>query len=83
MPYIKPERRPAMDEIVDLMIKHGVKADGDLNYVLFKLCKHTVSFSYNNLKNFRGELHECADEIKRRFMDGYEDGKIVENGDVV
>ena len=82
MPYIKPERRPAMDEIVDLMIRKGVKADGDLNYVLFKLCKDTVKPSYNNYKNFCGELSECIAEIRRRLTGPYETEKIKENGDV-
>jgi hypothetical protein len=82
MPYIKPENRKDMDEIVELMAKKPVKVDGDLNYILYKFCKYHVKPSYNNLKNFCGELEECAAEIRRRILSEYENGKIKENGDV-
>ncbi len=82
MPYIKKEKRPDMDEVVALMAQKGVKADGDLNYVLYKFCKENVKPSYNNYKNFLGELRQCAAEIERRLLCPYEDQKITENGDV-
>jgi hypothetical protein len=82
MPYIKPEHRKDMDEIVDLMAKKPVHVDGDLNYILFKFCKYHVKPSYNNYKNFCGELHQCATEIERRILADYEQEKIKENGDV-
>lgn len=82
MPYIKQENRTAMDEVVDLMEEVGVKADGDLNYILFKYCKYKIPLSYNNIKNFCGELRQCATEIERRILANYEDQKIIENGDV-
>lgn len=81
-PYIKLEGRPDMDEIVDLMVKKGVKANGDLNYVLFKFAKYHITPSYNNYKNFCGELQECAVEIRRQILAKYENTKIKENGDV-
>jgi hypothetical protein len=71
-----------MDQVVELMKNLNVKADGDLNYILFKLCKETVTPGYNNYKNFIGELNECSNEIRRRFLSPYEDAKIEENGDV-
>ena len=82
MPYIKKERRTALDKIVSLMCESDVRADGDLNYILFKLCKRVVSPSYNGYKNFCGELRQCATEIERRLLAPYEDEKIKENGDV-
>ncbi len=82
MPYVKQEARPELDDIVDLMRKVGVKANGDLNYILFKFCKYNVKPSYNNYKNFIGELAQCAGEINRRILGPYEDSKILENGDV-
>ena len=82
MPYIKQEKRPAMDEIVKLMVEKGVKVDGDLNYILFKFCKYHIDPSYNNYKNFCGELEQCATEIKRRLLAPYESKKILENKDV-
>jgi hypothetical protein len=82
MPYIKQNERALMDEIVDLMAEIGVKANGDLNYLLYKYCKENVEPGYNNYKNFIGELRQCAVEIERRILAEYEDKKIKENGDV-
>jgi hypothetical protein len=82
MPYIKPERREEIDELVHLMKVMKVKADGDLNYILYKYCKNHIKPSYNNLKNFCGELRQCATEIERRILAPYEDSKIQKNGDV-
>jgi len=82
MPYIKPEHRPFMDEIVEEMANKSVHVDGDLNYILYKFCKYHVKPSYNNYKNFIGELRQCAAEIERRILGPYEDVKIEENGDV-
>jgi hypothetical protein len=82
MPYIRKEIRPTMDTVVDQMIKAGVQVDGDLNYILFKFCKNHVKPSYNNYKNFLGELNEAAEEIRRRLLAPYENLKIEENGDV-
>ena len=82
MPYIKQERRKALDLIVKEMIARDVIADGDLNYILYKFCKYHIKPSYNNLKNFCGELRQCATEIERRLLGPYEDLKEKENGSV-
>lgn len=82
MPYIKKEKRPVMDKVVQAMIDAGVKADGDLNYILFKFCKFHVEPGYGNYKNFCGELDQCKTEIERRLLAEYENLKIFENGDV-
>jgi len=84
MPYIenKNNRRKFLDDIVNLMISLNVKADGDLNYILYSFCKKHVKVSYNSLKNYCGELRQCATEIERRIIAGYENIKIKENGDV-
>jgi len=82
MPYIEQSKRGLLEGIVKLMADRNVKADGDLNYVLFAYCKRFVPRSYNNLKNFCGELRQCATEIERRILGPYEDEKIKENGDI-
>ena len=56
MPYVIQEKRPRLNNIVNLMEAAGVKADGDLNYILFKFCKYNVPKSYNSIKNFNAEL---------------------------
>lgn len=82
MPYIKQIDRPNMDDVYEMMISAMVKANGDLNYILFKFCKYQIKPSYNNYKNFCGELRQCATEIERKILAPYEDSKIEENGDV-
>ena len=82
MPYIKQNERSAMDQIVDMMDDWGIQANGDLNYILYAFCKRHVRPSYNNYKNYCGELRQCVTEIERRILAPYEDTKIIENGDV-
>lgn len=83
MPYIPQKTRKEMDKVIELMKKLGVKANGDLNYIIYAFCKRNVKPSYNNFKNFCGELRQCATEIERRLLGPYEDEKIQENGDVL
>lgn len=83
MPYIDPELRPPLDKIVEIMKQAGVRSDGKLNYILFKLCKDITMPSYNNYKNYIGELEECIAEIRRRILGPYEDEKCKLNGDVI
>lgn len=84
MPYIKDtnNKRKKLDRIVELMKELNVKADGDLNYILYAYCKRYIKPSYNNFKNYCGELRQCATEIERRLLANYEQEKIFENGDV-
>jgi len=82
MPYIKPENRPTKDDVYNMMIEADVVANGDLNYILFKFCKYQIEPSYNNYKNFIGELTECGAEIRREILAPYEDQKKAENGEV-
>ena len=82
MPYINTDRRMELAYILSRMEMANVKADGDLNYILFAYCKRHVEPSYNNYKNYIGELRQCATEIERRLLGPYEDKKILESGDV-
>lgn len=82
MPYVEQERRPDLDVIVKLMKEKNIKANGDLNYILVKYCKEYVDASYNNFKNYKGELSEAADWIGEIFLKPYEFIKRDENGDV-
>jgi ribosomal protein L37E len=82
MPYIKKEKREKLDRIVSEMWVSDLKVDGDLNYILYAFCKRCIEPSYNNYKNFCGELRQCATEIERRMLAKYEDEAIIRNGDV-
>ena len=82
MPYIKSDKRPQLDNVVKLMIVSDINTPGNLNYVLFRLARY-IPPSYTNYRNFLGELHEAAEEIRRRMLVPYEEEKIEENGDVL
>ena len=82
MPYIKLEERPRCDDVIKSMLANDVVVNGDLNYILFAFCKRYIKPSYNNYKNFCGELRQCATEIERKILAPDEDSKIKENGDV-
>lgn len=82
MPYISKDRRPRLDEVVEKLKETGIVVDGDLNYVLFAFCKRHIKPSYNNYKNYCGELRQCVVEIERRLLGPYEDKKAIENGEV-
>jgi len=82
MPYVRQVLRPDLDLVVALMKKIDVRANGDLNYILFAFCKRHIKPTYHNYKNFLGELNESSAEIRRRLLAPYEKRKIEENGDV-
>ncbi len=81
MPYIKQHRRAALDEMIE-DLGRNLEYNGDLNYILFALCKRHIAPSYNNYKGYIGELEECVAEIRRRLLGPYEDAAIAKNGDV-
>jgi len=82
MPYITQDRREMLKLILTMMAIKDIRANGDLNYILYAYCKRNIKPSYNNYKNFIAELNECGNEIRRRLLAPYEDEKIKENGDI-
>ena len=82
MPFVKEEVRKKLDIVYESMIDADIKANGDLNYILYKFCKYRISPSYNSYKNFLGELNECACQCREDFLIPYEKIKKEENGDV-
>jgi len=69
MPYILKENRPHYDTVIENLIKYGLFND-ELIYILFEYCKLYIKPSYNNYKNYCGELEQCAVEIERRMEVG-------------
>lgn len=94
MPYILPHERtkydPHIDSLAAILNKQASNdvISGDMNYVLFRLAKLLCDSEsggeckYARMAVVRSALREAHDEFKRRFMDDYEDEKIVVNGDV-
>lgn len=79
-PTVCPTKQSYKEEIIALMAEKEIKADGDLNYILFKLCKYHILIAER--KNFCKMLKRCALEIEEKILAPYEDEKIRENGDV-
>ncbi|MBS7641759.1 hypothetical protein KEJ40_01145 [Candidatus Bathyarchaeota archaeon] len=87
MPYIKPERRPPLDRIVDEVVDvlagtPSQEWDGQLNYLITRILKRLYEPSYLNYERVMGLLSCIQHEFYRRFIASYEDRKIVEYGDI-
>jgi len=87
MPYIKPEHRPELDEIVGQILKHFGKIqekewDGCLNYLFTKTLKSLFKPSYLNFERVMGLLTCVQHEFYRRWVSPYEDSKMKMHGDV-
>lgn len=74
-------RGVALDIIVLGMDLKGIKADGDLNYILYKYCKYNIE-SDELICNFCDVLRATAKHVEKELLAPYEDMKIKENGDV-
>lgn len=79
MPYIKPERRPALDNGTD-----GPANAGELNYLITRLIFRywQARGNYAAIADVTGALQNAEAEFYRRVAVPYEDSKIDENGDV-
>ena len=91
MPYIRTERRAAIDEIVeradDLFdIGRCLESPGDLNYALTTIIKGYLyvrgPISYQLLNDIMGAIESAKAEFYRRKVVPYEISKEQENGDV-
>lgn len=88
MPYIRPDRRPKIDNKVSALARalEELGSDkGDLNYAITRLVvEHMkrVGVRYSSLSDATGVLNDVKAEFERRIVALYEDEKISENGDV-
>lgn len=87
MPYISPQNRPAIDELLSPIIEHLKslpldQQDGALNYAVTKILKDLYPPKYFNYNRSMGVLSCIQAEWYRRHIAPYEDKKIDENGDV-
>lgn len=78
MPYIK-----SVDKQV--VVNEGPRTAGELNFfITLTIQKYVLDkgLSYQNINDVVGALEGAKMEFYRRVAAPYEDGKIVENGDV-
>jgi len=88
MPYIKQERRPEIDKLLEPLIKHlesiPIEAqDGTVDYVITKIIKRIYQpKNFFTLNRALGVLIAVIQEFYRRVVAPYENKKMIENGDV-
>lgn len=92
MPYVKQHYREALDPVVDATVQvlRNLELDfpegnfeGNVNYLISKiLSKVYTSGGYRGINDAVGVLECIKLEFYRRAAAGYEDKKIIENGDV-
>lgn len=94
MPYIKKIDRGVLDPLIDQLLKDlpfeaATPEDviGPLNYVLTRIVMGFLKSveakpTYATLALFSGMLSHVGAEFYRRVVTPYEDGKIVQNGDL-
>lgn len=83
MPYIEPKLRRDWDAWLS-KAPHKVVSEGELNYIITRVILQLFppSRSYHTYNALIGVLECVKLELYRRLIAPYEDGKIVENGDV-
>ncbi len=71
-------------EVSKLRHKLNKKEKGDLTYLVYVLGIESFKEreSYTNISNAISCLNDAAEEIRRRFLNKYENKKIKENGDI-
>ena len=88
MPYIVPERREELQELImDLSkkLKFMRASAGDLNYVVTRLMLNHIDdagLNYSTINDLIGMLECSKMELYRRVAAPYENQKIFKNGDV-
>lgn len=87
MPYISPDKRPAIDELLAPLVTHLQslpldEQDGALNYAVTRILKQLYEPRYFNYNRAMGVLSSIQAEYYRRDVAPYEDKKLAENGDV-
>ena len=85
MPYIKPFDREHLDPYINCL-GGNVTSVGDINYVATRVAMQYINrtgLKYATLAAVIGTFVCVILELYRRVVAGYENEKIVENGDVI
>lgn len=92
MPYIPKEERPKYDthlKKIYVALPNDLETlDGHLNYNISELVANLIlgekggRASYHKRKCLIKTVEAAHDELKRRFLDPYEDEAIKKNGDL-
>lgn len=86
MPYIKIERRRALDPIIDGLVKRldtPGNTKREVSYALIRLVIETLNAdTYDSLSECVSVLRDTADEIQRRLLTPYNKFLKQVNGDL-
>jgi len=88
MPYIPQDNRTVYDldieRLLDTIARQTLVSPGELNYIISRLVwsRFNERPSYTRANELVGVLECVKAEFIRRKLNGYEDGKIAENGDL-
>ncbi len=87
MPYITQKERATFEPMLaNLKDRIGnFTSKGELTYLFYCLALEYIKKhgeSYTNISNTISSLNDAGEEIRRKVLNGYEDKKIIENGDV-
>ncbi len=87
MPYIKPEARPRIDDLIAPLVDHVrslpiEEQDGALNYAITRTLLSIYPRRYYHYNRMMGLLACVTQEAYRVIVGPYEDLKIAENGPV-
>lgn len=88
MPYIKPNDRSHYEPAINLLVNRLAERDfpaGDINFVITTILKSIMRHrrkSYAEYNALIGVLECVKQEFYRRDVVPYEEGKIIENGDI-
>lgn len=87
MPYIRQERRAAIERTPRRIAALRPCTAGELNYLITRLCHDYVERNgtpgYRDLNEVVGALECAKQELYRRLCAPYEDECIERNGDVL
>jgi len=84
MPYISKSERDVLDPLI-MKLGEKIVSDGQLNYVITRLCLRGLSFEYVNYGIYAstiGILETVKMEIYRRCVRPYENRKRRDHSDV-
>lgn len=84
MPYISPDKRTRLDDVVHQLEAARQLSAGELNYLITKLLLAWLPAepNYAQYSMARGVLYDVAEELYRRLVVPFEDAKKEQNGDV-
>ena len=86
IPYIKQEERTKYMNILNDLHQVDIKTGGELNYLFCKIALIYLSkkgTSYQAWSDIHSALTLADAELRRRFLNDYEDSKQFLNGDII